>query len=108
MLKVRRGEIKDEVGEDRPQSAAADFVMKLEMRCALLEAQSNYADAIRERDLHWAAMSGFRVGQMYPVTAPASDDDPAHRPREDGGERQAALLLGSCIVRYRALDKGSR
>jgi tetratricopeptide (TPR) repeat protein len=43
-----------------------DFLVKIETRCAyLLEAQGAYANAIRSVDPQWAAMSGFRVGEMY-------------------------------------------
>lgn len=43
-----------------------EFMGKFEMRCALLlDAQSAYSDAIRSEDPRWAAMSGFRIGEMY-------------------------------------------
>ena len=46
----------------------ADFLDKLEERCGgLLEAQAAYALAVRSIDPHWAAMSGYRVGEMYRV-----------------------------------------
>ncbi|MFO0738929.1 MAG: tetratricopeptide repeat protein [Labilithrix sp.] len=107
MLKYAEGEIKKTKSEKIVLNPPPpDFVMKLEMRCALLlEAQSNYADAIRSVDLHWAAMSGFRVGQMYrslhqhlmmiPPTALAKT------------ESDKQLFYGIMHVRYRALlDKG--
>lgn len=43
-----------------------DYLDKLEERCGgLLEAQSAYAMAVRSIDPHWAAMAGYRVGEMY-------------------------------------------
>jgi tetratricopeptide (TPR) repeat protein len=46
--------------------APADFGATLEARCTgLLDAQGAYTDAMRSRDPHWAAMAGFRVGQLY-------------------------------------------
>src|ERR1019366_3872647 len=43
-----------------------DYLDKLDERCAgLLEAQSAYSQAVRSVDPHWAAMSGYRVGEMY-------------------------------------------
>lgn len=46
--------------------ATEDFMGKFEMRCALLlDAQSAYSDAIRSEDPRWAAMAGFRIGEMY-------------------------------------------
>ncbi len=44
----------------------SDFVDELEERCGgLLAAQQSYAMAVRSIDPHWAAMSGYRVGEMY-------------------------------------------
>lgn len=67
MLKYANGELRrvrsEKISLNPPGN---DFLQKLEARCALLlEAQSAYADAIRSIDLHWAAMSGYRVGEMY-------------------------------------------
>ena len=67
MLEFALGEIRkaksEKISLDPP---GPDFVLKLEMRCQfLLDAQKAYADAIRSVDPHWAAMSGFRVGEMY-------------------------------------------
>jgi tetratricopeptide (TPR) repeat protein len=93
----------DHPGED---SIAPDFIAKMDARCALLlSAQSAYADAIRSVDPHWAAMSGYRVGEMYrklhhdlmaipPVAAAKT-------------ERQKQLHYGMMHVRYRVLlEKG--
>jgi tetratricopeptide (TPR) repeat protein len=82
------------------------FIAKMDARCGLLlSAQSAYADAIRSVDPHWAAMSGYRVGEMYrklhhdlmaipPVAAAKT-------------ERQKELHYGMMHVRYRVLlEKG--
>lgn len=83
-----------------------DFLAKLETRCMhLLDAQSAYADAIRSVDPHWAAMSGYRVGEMYrnlhhhlmliPPTAQAKT------------ESDKQVFYGIMHVRYRVLlEKG--
>jgi tetratricopeptide (TPR) repeat protein len=43
-----------------------NFGEVLEARCqGLLDAQSAYTEAMRSRDSHWSAMSGYRVGQLY-------------------------------------------
>lgn len=107
MLKYAQGELRkarsEKVSLNPPPP---DFVQKLEMRCQLLlDAQSSYADAIRSTDPHWAAMSGYRVGEMYrelhqhlmmiPPTAKAKTES----------DRQ--LFYGIMHVRYRALlEKG--
>ena len=83
-----------------------DFLAKMDSRCALLlSAQNAYADAIRSVDPHWAAMSGYRVGEMYrrlhhdlmqipPVAAAKT-------------ERDKQLHFGMMHVRYRVLlEKG--
>jgi tetratricopeptide (TPR) repeat protein len=93
----------DHAGQD---SIAPDFIAKMDARCGLLlSAQSAYADAIRSVDPHWAAMAGYRVGEMYrklhhdlmaipPVAAAKTD-------------RQKQLHYGMMHVRYRVLlEKG--
>ncbi|NVL73420.1 hypothetical protein HWN77_28095, partial [Escherichia coli] len=67
MIKYANGELRklrsEKISLNPPGS---DFATKLEMRCSfLLDAQSSYADAIRAVDPQWAAMSGYRVGEMY-------------------------------------------
>jgi tetratricopeptide (TPR) repeat protein len=43
-----------------------NFAEVLEARCqGLLDAQSAYTEAMRSRDAHWSAMSGYRIGQLY-------------------------------------------
>lgn len=83
-----------------------DFLAKLEARCELLlQAQSSYADAIRSVDLHWAAMSGFRVGQMYRTLHQHLMMIPPTDKAKTDSDKQ--LFYGIMHVRYRALlDKG--
>jgi hypothetical protein len=107
MLKYAEGEIKKAKSEKIILNPPPpDFVAKLEMRCALLlEAQSNYADAIRSVDLHWAAMSGFRVGQMYRTLHQHLMMIPPTEKAKTDSDKQ--LFYGIMHVRYRALlDKG--
>ena len=107
MLKFAEGEIRRVRSEKIVLNPPPpDFVQKLEARCQLLlEAQSSYADAIRSVDLHWAAMSGYRVGQMYRdlhrhlMMIPPTDKAKT--------ESDKQLFYGIMHVRYRALlDKG--
>jgi tetratricopeptide (TPR) repeat protein len=83
-----------------------DFVHKLEMRCQLLlDAQSSYADAIRSIDLHWAAMSGYRVGEMYRSLHHHLMMIPPTEKAKTESDKQ--LFYGIMHVRYRALlEKG--
>jgi tetratricopeptide (TPR) repeat protein len=84
----------------------ANFSQALEDRCQLLlDAQDGYVQAMRTYDAHWAAMSGYRVGQLYQklhqdllaVPAPASAKT----------ERQRQLFEGAMRLRYRVLlEKG--
>jgi tetratricopeptide (TPR) repeat protein len=84
----------------------ANFADALERRCQLLlDAQSAYSDAMRSYDAHWAAMSGYRVGELYqklhrdvmsippPTTAATTADK--------------RLFEGAMRLRYRVLlEKG--
>jgi tetratricopeptide (TPR) repeat protein len=82
-----------------------DFLTKIEMRCAgLLEAQSAFADAIRSVDPHWAAMSGFRIGEMYRAL---HHDLMTIPPQNAKTENDRQLFYGMMHVRYRVLlEKG--
>jgi tetratricopeptide (TPR) repeat protein len=107
MIKYANGELRkyrsEKISLNPPGN---DFLMKLEMRCAfLLEAQSSYADAIRSVDLQWAAMSGYRVGEMYKtlhrdlMLIPPTDKAKT--------EHDKQLFYGIMHVRYRVLlEKG--
>lgn len=107
MLKYAQGEIRKTRSEKITLNPPPpDFVQKLEMRCQLLlDAQSSYADAIRSVDLHWAAMSGYRVGEMYRELHAHLMLIPAPEKAKTESDRQ--LFYGIMHVRYRALlDKG--
>lgn len=107
MLKYALGELRrirsEKISLDPP---GPDFVQKLELRCAgLLDAQAAYADAIRSVDLHWAAMSGFRVGEMYRTLHKHLMMIPPTERAKTESDKQ--LFYGIMHVRYRALlEKG--
>jgi tetratricopeptide (TPR) repeat protein len=107
MLKYANGEIRKARSERIVLNPPPpDFVQKLELRCQLLlDAQSSYADAIRSVDLHWAAMSGYRVGEMYR----ALHEHLMMIPPTDKAKTESdkKLFYGIMHVRYRALlEKG--
>jgi hypothetical protein len=107
MLKYAHGEIRKVRSEKITLNPPPpDFVQKLEMRCQLLlDAQSSYADAIRSVDLHWAAMSGFRVGEMYRTLHQHLMMIPPTEKAKTESDKQ--LFYGIMHVRYRALlEKG--
>ena len=82
-----------------------NFGQVLEDRCTgLLDAQEAYTDAMRSKDAHWSAMSGFRVGQLY---------QQLHRdvmkvpPPQGKAIKQQQLWEGAMRLRYRILlEKG--
>ncbi|HEY4015876.1 MAG TPA: hypothetical protein VGM06_21195 [Polyangiaceae bacterium] len=85
-----------------------DFLARLEERCGgLLEAQAAYAMAVRSVDPHWAAMAGYRVGEMYRTL----HHDLMHipPPASSKTERQRQIFYAFMRVRYRVLlEKGLR
>jgi hypothetical protein len=83
-----------------------DFVDQLEVRCGgLLEAQAAYAKAVQSIDPHWAAMSGYRVGQMYRELHRALMQIPP--PTTSKTERQKQIFYAFMHKRYRVLlEKG--
>ena len=83
-----------------------DFVAKLDERCGgLLEAQAAYAMAVRSVDPHWAAMAGYRVGEMY--SALHRDLMRIPPPATSKTERQKQIFYAFMHVRYRVLlEKG--
>ncbi len=107
MIKYANGELRkfrsEKISLNPPGS---DFVLKLEMRCMfLLEAQTSYADAIRSVDPQWAAMSGYRVGEMYRTL----HHDLMLIPPTDKAKTESdkQLFYGIMHVRYRVLlEKG--
>lgn len=84
----------------------ADFAEVLERRCqGLLDAQSAYTDAMRSLDPHWAAMSGYRVGQLYQRLH--SDILAVPQPAEADSPEKRLLFEGAMRLRYRVLlEKG--
>ena len=87
-------------------SSADDFLAKMDARCSLLlSAQNAYADAIRSGDPHWAAMSGYRVGDMYRrLHHDLMEIPPVAKAKS---ERDKQLHFGMMHVRYRVLlEKG--
>jgi tetratricopeptide (TPR) repeat protein len=107
MIKYANGELRkyrsEKISLNPP---GADFVLKLEMRCSfLLDAQSSYADAIRAVDPQWAAMSGYRVGEMYRTLHHDLMLIPPTEKAKTESDRQ--LFYGIMHVRYRVLlEKG--
>lgn len=107
MLKFADGEIRKAKSEKIVLNPPPpDFVQKLEQRCQLLlDAQSSFADAIRSVDLHWAAMSGYRVGEMYRTLHQHLMMIPPTDKAKTESDKQ--LFYGIMHVRYRALlEKG--
>lgn len=106
MLKFAHGELRKLRSEKISLVPPGDdFVLRLEMRCQhLLDAQSAYADAIRSVDPHWAAMSGYRVGEMY---RKLHHDLMLIPPDKAKTESDRQLFYGIMHVRYRVLlEKG--
>jgi tetratricopeptide (TPR) repeat protein len=107
MIKYANGELRkfrsEKISLNPP---GTDFVTKLETRCSfLLDAQSSYADAIRSVDPQWAAMSGYRVGEMYRTL----HHDLMLIPPTDKAKTESdkQLFYGIMHVRYRVLlEKG--
>ncbi len=85
-----------------------DYLDKLDERCAgLLEAQSAYSQAVRSVDPHWAAMSGYRVGEMYRNLHRDLMGIPP--PATSKTERQKQIFFAFMHVRFRVLlEKGLR
>jgi tetratricopeptide (TPR) repeat protein len=83
-----------------------DFAQVLERRCqGLLDAQGAFSDAMRSYDSHWAAMSGYRVGQLY---RQLHDDLLAITPPDTADTTEKKQLFqGAMRLRYRVLlEKG--
>lgn len=84
----------------------ADFAMQLENRCTgLLDAQEAYTEAMRSRDSHWSAMSGYRIGRLYQqLHRDVMKVDP---PASFASVKQRQLWEGAMRLRYRVLlEKG--
>lgn len=101
------GEVRRQRGETiQFVPVPSNFAQVLEERCQLLlDAQDAYATAMRSSDPHWAAMAGYRVGQLY---------QRLHRdvlaippPSTATTDRQRQLFEGTMRLRYRVLvEKG--
>ncbi len=107
MLKFALGEVRKARSEKISLNPPGpDFVTKLELRCMhLLDAQAAYADAIRSVDPHWAAMSGYRVGEMYRELHEHLMNIPPTAKAKTESDKQ--LFYGIMHVRYRVLlEKG--
>ena len=85
-----------------------DFLAKLDERCAgLLDAQAAYAMAVRSIDSHWAAMAGYRVGEMYRELHRDLVRIPP--PATSKTVRQKQIFFAFMHLRYRVLlEKGLR
>ncbi len=79
-----------------------NFLDKLERRSTLLlQAQTSYADTVRSVDPHWAAMAGYRVGEMYRNYHRDVADIPA--PALAKTEKQKQIFYAFMHIRYRNL-----
>jgi tetratricopeptide (TPR) repeat protein len=83
------------------------FIGTFEVRCAmLLDAQSAFTDAIRSEDPRWAAMSGYKVGEMYRTLHRDLMAIPPTKGANTKDKKQ--LFFAMMHVRYRVLlEKGS-
>jgi tetratricopeptide (TPR) repeat protein len=84
----------------------ANFAEALERRCqGLLDAQSAYSDAMRSYDPHWAAMGGYRVGELYQRLH--KDVLAIPPPKAAVTTEKKRLFEGAMALRYRILlEKG--
>lgn len=84
----------------------ANFADALERRCqGLLDAQSAYSDAMRSYDPHWAAMGGYRVGELYQKLH--RDVLAVPLPKAATTSEKKRLFEGAMALRYRILlEKG--
>jgi hypothetical protein len=78
------------------------FADVLEQRCqGLLDAQSAYSDAMRSYDARWAAMSGYRVGELYQKLY--ADVMAVPPPRAADTTEKKRLFQAAMRLRYRVL-----
>lgn len=82
-----------------------NFAEVLEARCqGLLDAQGAYTDAMRSKDAHWSAMSGYRIGQLYQQLHREAMEIP---PPKHASLDQQRLFEAAMRLRYRILlEKG--
>ncbi len=108
-LRFAFGEVKRLQSETiRFDPLPTDFLAAIEARCAgLLEAQDEYAEAVHASDPHWAAMAGYRVGEMYRTLH--KDLVSIQPPPEVKTERLRQVFYAFMHIRYRVLlEKGMR
>jgi tetratricopeptide (TPR) repeat protein len=115
-LPIEAAEVEFALGEIRKQRSERirfvpfppNFTDLLEGRCqGLLDAQSAYSEAMRSYDAHWAAMSGYRVGELYQRLHDDVMAIPAPRTADTKEKKQ--LFQGAMRLRYRILlEKGLR
>jgi len=101
------GEVRRQRGEKiQFVPVPGNFAQVLEERCQLLlDAQDAYATAMRSSDPHWAAMAGYRVGQLYQRLH--RDVAAIPPPSTATSDRQRQLFEGAMRLRYRVLvEKG--
>ncbi|MCC6648152.1 MAG: hypothetical protein IT374_21600 [Polyangiaceae bacterium] len=101
------GEVRREKSEKiRFEPPPANFGAVFEERAqGLLDAQAAYTDAMRATDPLWAAMAGFRVGQLY--RALHADVMVLKLPVTAKTEKDRQLFEGAMRLRYRVLlEKG--
>jgi tetratricopeptide (TPR) repeat protein len=84
------------------------FTQKIEERAGgLLDAQAAYAMAVRSIDPHWAAMAGYRVGEMYRMLHRDLMQIPP--PARSKTEKQKQMFFAFMHISYRILlEKGLR
>jgi tetratricopeptide (TPR) repeat protein len=92
--------------KDGQRHVPPGFVDVLERRCqGLLDAQSAYTEAMRARDAHGSAMSGYRVGQLYQQLHREAMQIPT--PAKATTLRKKQLFEAAMRLRYRILlEKG--
>jgi tetratricopeptide (TPR) repeat protein len=109
-LPVEAAQIEFALGEVRKQRSERitfaplppNFAQVLETRCqGLLDAQSAYSEAMRSYDAHWAAMSGYRVGELYQRLHDDVMNIPL--PKAANTEEKKLLFRGAMHLRYRVL-----
>jgi hypothetical protein len=96
-----------QLGPLAPNFRDEDFLVPFDRRCGgLLEAQAAYAQAVRSVDPHWAAMSGYRVGEMYRAL---HADLMRLSPDASKSDAKKQMFFAFMHVRYRVLlEKGLR
>lgn len=100
------GEVRRLMSESIELTPVTEFFPQvLEARCqGLLDAQSAYTEAMRTRDAHWSAMSGYRIGQLYQQLHIEAMEIP---PPDHASLEQQQLFEAAMRLRYRILlEKG--